>query len=161
MNRLLVIVVAILVVAIYVRSPIDLIPDGAGLLGVVDDLLVAVGVMWWLRNSGTPPKPRTTARQRARGPGDWGRASGGAGSGARASDPPGAAGGDAGAQEAAWDPYAVLGIRRGATRDEIRDAYRAQMKLYHPDRVADLGPELQAVAHRKSIDIQRAFEELG
>ena len=161
MNRLLVIVVAILVVAIYVRSPIDLIPDGAGVLGVVDDLLVALGVMWWLRNSGAPPKPRTTARQRARGPGERGRSAGGGGSGAGAGAAHDAAGGDVGAQEAPWDPYAVLGVRRGATRDEIRDAYRAQMKLYHPDRVADLGSELQAVAHRKSIEIQRAFEEIG
>jgi hypothetical protein len=159
MNRLLVIVVAILVVAIYVRSPIDLIPDGAGLLGVVDDLLVALGVMYWLRNSGTPPKPRTTARQRARGPGAWGRASGGSGAGARAGNASGAD--DDGGAQAPWDPYAVLGVRPGAARDEIRDAYRTQMKLYHPDRVADLGPELQAVAHRKSIEIQRAFEEIG
>ena len=52
-------------------------------------------------------------------------------------------------------------MRRGATREEVRDAYRAQMKLYHPDRVADLGAELQAVAHRKSIEIQRAYDELS
>jgi uncharacterized membrane protein YkvA (DUF1232 family) len=155
-SRILVIVLTILVVAIYVRSPIDLMPDGAGLIGVIDDLLVALGAMWWLRNRTAPPKPRTTARQRARGPGDFGRAAGGQGTadGARAGAAPQP-------DEAPWDPYAVLGVRPGATRDEIRDAHRAQMKLYHPDRVADLGPELQAVAHRKSIDIQRAFEELG
>jgi len=55
----------------------------------------------------------------------------------------------------------VLGIRRGASAAEIGHAYRAQMKLYHPDRVADLGPELRGVAHRKAVDIQRAYEELG
>lgn len=154
MNRLLVIVIAILAVAIYVRSPIDLIPDVAGPVGVVDDLLVALGVMWWLRNRGAPSRPRTTARQRARGPGDFHRAGGGAG--AREGGEQGAA-----AEGVPWDPYAILGVRRGATPDEIRDAYRVQMKLYHPDRVADLGPELQAVAHRKSIEIQRAYEEIG
>lgn len=153
-SRLLVIVLAILAVAIYVRSPIDLVPDGAGLIGVIDDLLVALGVMWWLRNRGAPPKPRTTARQRARGPGA--RASGGPGAGDARAPGTGAT-----ADEAPWDPFAVLGVRPGATHDEIRDAYRTQMKLYHPDRVADLGPELQQVAHRKSLDIQRAYAEIG
>ena len=155
MNRLLVIVIAILAVAIYVRSPIDLVPDGAGLVGILDDLLVALGVMWVLRHRGSPPRPRTTARQRARGPGDFRRSSGGADGNARRGD------GNTSPEETPWDPYAILGVHRGATREEVRDAYRAQMKLYHPDRVADLGPELQQVAHRKAIEIQRAFEEIG
>ena len=117
MSRLLVIVLAILAVAIYVRSPIDLMPDGAGLIGVIDDLLVALGAMWWLRNRTTPPRPRTTARQRARGPGA--RGSGGPGAGDAHAPGAGAA-----ADETPWDPFAVLGVRPGATRDEIRDAYR-------------------------------------
>lgn len=159
MNRLLVIVLAILAVAIYVRSPIDLVPDGAGLLGILDDLLVALGAMWWLRNRAAPPRPRTTARQRARGPGEFHRAGGG--SGARDGHAHGAGSGATADEAPPWDPYAVLGVRRGATPEEVRDAYRAQMKLYHPDRVADLGSELQAVAHRKSIEIQRAYDELS
>lgn len=158
MNRLLVIVLAILAVAIYVRSPIDLVPDGAGILGILDDLLVALGVMWWLRNRAAPPRPRTTARQRARGPGEFHRAGG---AGARDGHAHGAAGAANADEAPPWDPYAVLGVRRGAAREEVRDAYRAQMKLYHPDRVADLGSELQAVAHRKSIEIQRAYDELS
>ncbi len=59
-----------------------------------------------------------------------------------------------------WDPYAVLGIARGASHDQIVRAYREQLKLYHPDRVADLGPELQQVAHQKTVELQRAFAEL-
>jgi len=61
----------------------------------------------------------------------------------------------------AWDPWAVLGIRRDASHDEIAHAYREQMKRYHPDRVADLGDELRNMAHQKAIDIQRAYTELG
>jgi DnaJ-domain-containing protein 1 len=60
-----------------------------------------------------------------------------------------------------WDPHAVLGVHAGATPDEVTRAYRAQMKKYHPDRVADLPAEFQEVAHRKSIEIQRAYAELG
>jgi DnaJ-domain-containing protein 1 len=59
------------------------------------------------------------------------------------------------------DPYAVLGVPRGASPDEITRAYREQMKRYHPDRVADLGDELQQVAHRKTLAIQRAYDTIG
>lgn len=58
------------------------------------------------------------------------------------------------------DPYEVLGVGRGASKEEISRAYRAEMKRYHPDRVADLGEELQEVAHEKAIEIQRAYEQL-
>ena len=59
-----------------------------------------------------------------------------------------------------WDPYTVLGVGRGASREEIVQAYRAQLKRYHPDRVADLGDELQQLAHRKTLELQRAYAEL-
>jgi DnaJ like chaperone protein len=35
-----------------------------------------------------------------------------------------------------FDPFAVLGVQRGATREEIRQAYFALAKTYHPDRYA-------------------------
>jgi len=43
----------------------------------------------------------------------------------------------------AEDEYArVLGLKGKVTREEIRQKYRDLAKQYHPDRVADLGPEL-------------------
>lgn len=65
-----------------------------------------------------------------------------------------------GAAGAAWDPWAVLGVSRGASPGEIAAAYRDCVKRYHPDRVADLGEELRRVAHEKTIEIQRAYDEL-
>lgn len=59
-----------------------------------------------------------------------------------------------------WDPYAILGVSRGASADAVAQAYRERMKEYHPDRVAGLGAELQDLAHRKTLDIQRAYTEL-
>jgi DnaJ domain len=35
-----------------------------------------------------------------------------------------------------FDPFAVLGVKSGATREDIRQAYFALAKVYHPDRYA-------------------------
>lgn len=60
-----------------------------------------------------------------------------------------------------WDPWAVLGVARGASREEITHAYHEQLRRYHPDRVADLGSELQHLAHEKTIELGRAYDELA
>jgi uncharacterized membrane protein YkvA (DUF1232 family) len=138
----------------YLRSPIDLLPDAMGLVGLLDDLLLLIVAVWWIRKQSRVRIAGGARRGSRRSPGHD------AGAGARS---PG--GEDArpqhDADEAPWDPYTVLGVRHGASGDEITRAYREQMKLYHPDRVADLGAELKELAHRKALDIQRAYEEIG
>ena len=37
------------------------------------------------------------------------------------------------------DPYKVLGVDPSATDEQIKDAYRALVKKYHPDKFASLG----------------------
>jgi preprotein translocase subunit Sec63 len=59
-----------------------------------------------------------------------------------------------------WDPHAILGVPRDASEDDVSRAYRDRLKECHPDRVAGLGAELQDLAHRKTLDIQRAYAEL-
>jgi preprotein translocase subunit Sec63 len=59
-----------------------------------------------------------------------------------------------------WDPHAILGVPLGASEEVVTQAYRDRLKEYHPDRVASLGAELQDLAHRKTLDIQRAYTEL-
>ena len=60
-----------------------------------------------------------------------------------------------------FDPYEILGLDAPATDNDIREAYRAQMALYHPDKVNHLGAELKAVAQARTLEIQRAFEMLS
>jgi len=36
----------------------------------------------------------------------------------------------------AFDPHAILGVAPGASQDEVRKAYFARSKMYHPDRYA-------------------------
>lgn len=131
-GRWLVIGGAVLLGFLYLRSPIDLIPDGTGPIGFVDDLLVLLSLLWWVQRRLPPPQE-----------------------GERREPPPPRSAG-----AARWDPYAVLGVARGAPADEIAAAYRRRMKEYHPDRVSGLGDELQRVAHEKTLEIQRAYDEL-
>jgi preprotein translocase subunit Sec63 len=64
------------------------------------------------------------------------------------------------AADGPWDPWGILGVPRGAAPDVLTRAYHDRLKEYHPDRVAGLGAELQDLAHRKTLDIQRAYAEL-
>ena len=58
------------------------------------------------------------------------------------------------------DPYQVLGVSRGASREEIKKAYKTAMNKYHPDKVAHLGDDLQELAKQKTQEISQAFEQL-
>ncbi len=53
------------------------------------------------------------------------------------------------------DPYQVLGISRGASDDEVKKAYRAQCKRWHPD----LNPG-DASAEEKFKDVQAAYDSI-
>ncbi len=54
------------------------------------------------------------------------------------------------------DPYAVLGVARTATQDEIREAYRKLAKKLHPD----LNPGNQDAEHRFK-DVAAAYQLIG
>ncbi|MEZ4239771.1 MAG: J domain-containing protein [Myxococcota bacterium] len=59
------------------------------------------------------------------------------------------------------DPYTVLGIAPGATQDQIKAAYREQLKLNHPDKVAHLSPALQQFAAQQTLKVKAAYERLS
>lgn len=58
------------------------------------------------------------------------------------------------------DPYEVLEIKPGASEEEIRRAYQAQIRKYHPDYLENMAPELRALAEARTKEINRAYESL-
>jgi len=59
-----------------------------------------------------------------------------------------------------FDPYQVLEVSRGASKEEIKAAYHNMIKKYHPDRVSHLGKEFQDIAKEKAQEINRAYQTL-
>ena len=60
-------------------------------------------------------------------------------------------------QQPEW--WTVLGVSTDASVAQIKSAYRAQIKQYHPDKVADLGPKLKVVAEEQTRVLNAAYEE--
>ena len=60
-----------------------------------------------------------------------------------------------GTQDMTKDPYEVLGLSKGASEDEIKQAYRAKIKECHPDLHPD-DPD----ANQKMSDVNTAYDML-
>lgn len=56
--------------------------------------------------------------------------------------------------------YEVLGVPANATTGEIRAAYQRLVRENHPDRVADMSPEIRELAERRTKEINAAYEKL-
>ncbi|MBR0596374.1 J domain-containing protein [Sinanaerobacter chloroacetimidivorans] len=56
------------------------------------------------------------------------------------------------------NPYEVLGVKEGASQEEIKAAYREQVKKYHPDKYHD--NPLYELAEEKLQEINEAYEYL-
>lgn len=56
------------------------------------------------------------------------------------------------------NPYEVLGLKPGASQEEIKKAYRSLIKQYHPDQYGD--NPLKDLAEEKMREINSAYDEL-
>ncbi len=57
-----------------------------------------------------------------------------------------------------YDPYAVLGLKRDATDEEIKKAYRSLSRKYHPD--ANINNPNKEQAEEKFKEIQQAYQQI-
>lgn len=127
-----------LIAILYVINPYDVLPDFVLGPGWLDDLAVVGLVYWWAS--------RFTRAYQARSAGSE-----------RASKRQETRGGE---EAVDGDPYEVLGVGPGASKEEIKAAYKKLAAQYHPDKVQHLGKEFQELAHKKFIAIQKAYDAL-
>jgi len=57
--------------------------------------------------------------------------------------------------------YQVMGLSRGASQTEVRDAYKRLARTLHPDRYATGTPTEQAFAERRMREVNAAWAVLG
>ena len=57
------------------------------------------------------------------------------------------------------DPYKVLGVSRDASDEDIKKAYRALARKYHPDNYA--GSDLADLAEERMKEINEAYDTIG
>jgi hypothetical protein len=62
--------------------------------------------------------------------------------------------------EEVFDPYAVLGVPQGASREDIEVAYQKAKSKYDPDQVAHLSAEVQEHYRVKAEAVQRAHQKI-
>lgn len=128
---------------LYVFLPSDLVPDFLVGWGWLDDLIVLYMLWRIYRRVSLPRRP-----------------------GNRSDPSRGAANGrqyratDSGSQDH-LDPYTILGIAPGTSREEIKTAYRRLAAQYHPDKVQHLGKDFQKMAEERFKEIQQAYDELS
>jgi len=126
-----------LIALLYLINPYDVVPDFILGIGWLDDLAVAGLVLWWASRWKRTLQQKSTSSSYTKAE---------QGSAAR-EEPHGE------------DPYKVLGLQSGATKEEIKAAYKRLAAQYHPDKVQHLGKELQDLAHKKFVAIQEAYNE--
>jgi len=61
-------------------------------------------------------------------------------------------------RDAVGQYYATLGLKKGASKEEIKKAYRKLSMKYHPDKVGHLGDEFRKVAEEKMKEINAAHD---
>ncbi len=55
--------------------------------------------------------------------------------------------------------YQVLEVSEWANQEEVTAAYRSKITLYHPDKVATMGPEIRALAELKARELNTAYRQ--
>ena len=60
-------------------------------------------------------------------------------------------------QRALW--WEVLGVSQEASLEEINRHYRQAIRMYHPDKVAEMAPQIIALAERRTKELNAALSQ--
>ncbi len=63
---------------------------------------------------------------------------------------------DATPEELPW--YEILGVAKGASHEQIVAAYQAKIGEYQPEKMANMPPDIRALAEKRSAEIFAAYE---
>ena len=122
------------ILIIYILLPVDLIPELFGPAGILDDLLLAGGLFYYLRSLSRKKLETGKARRRPDGDGSDRQ------SGYSNKETPQKG------EKRTFDPYEIIGVPKGRPLEDIQKKYKEQLLKYHPDRTQHLGRELQELA---------------
>ena len=143
-------IILITLAVLYALNPYDILPDLFVGWGWLDDLVV-LGLLW--RYLIKQKKTREAFRS-------YGQSDQGAHDNANQRTGSGDSRSHADTDARQQDPYKVLGLARGASEKDIKQAYRRLATQYHPDKVAHLGDEFKELAEKRFREIQEAYEVL-
>jgi len=139
-----------IIVILYVISGFDIIPEWVvGPIGVIDDIIILGALYWYFIYR--PAKIRAKSQRAYYQEGEGRR---------RESYQENQKRAQTDKRFSKSDPYEVLGVRRQASIDDIKSAYRKLAAKYHPDKVVHLGDEFRTLAEQKFKEIQEAYQEL-
>ena len=57
------------------------------------------------------------------------------------------------------DPYSILGVSKNASDEEVKAAYKALVRKYHPDNYDDNNP-LKDLANEKMQEVNQAYDDI-
>jgi len=144
-----------LIPILYAICPYDLLPDFFVGIGWLDDLII-LGGLYWYHFIHRPAKARQNYER-----GQYNRASyQQRGSAKNSTHQEGQGTSNENNRFSGHDPYEILGVDKGASKEEIKNAYRQLAGKYHPDKVNHLGDEFRELAEAKFKEIQGAYQKL-
>jgi DnaJ domain/Protein of unknown function (DUF1232) len=149
-------ILLIILLLLYIISPFDFLPDFIPITGWLDDAFLLGVFVYYLRRGRLPGFFSWRGKFSKADQDDNRRSDRAGGFEKEKAD----SGSESKAQTDLKDPYEILGVKPGASPEEIQAAYRRAAQAYHPDKVSHLGREFQELAQKKFIEIQEAYEKL-
>jgi len=146
-------ILLIILAALYILSPYDILPDLLLGWGWLDDIVILGFLLRYFYNRKKKREAFHKYYQNSKNTDNAGHRTAGNNQSSRHTR-------EGNSSSGHRTPYQILGIERGASQEQINQAFRHLAAKYHPDKVQYLGDEFKALAEERFKEIQRAYDEL-